>query len=36
MRQIGGYDDCVPPLPFPNREVKPIRADGTAPCSVGE
>ena len=26
----GGYSDGVPPLPIPNREVKPARADGTA------
>ena len=26
----GGYSDGVPPLPIPNREVKPVRADGTA------
>ncbi len=27
----GGYSPGVPPLPIPNREVKPRRADGTAP-----
>ena len=27
----GGYSAGVPPLPIPNREVKPGRADGTAP-----
>ena len=27
----GGYSLGVPPLPIPNREVKPKRADGTAP-----
>ena len=27
----GGYSGGVPPLPIPNREVKPARADGTAP-----
>ena len=27
----GGYSRGVPPLPIPNREVKPRRADGTAP-----
>ena len=27
----GGYSLGVPPLPIPNREVKPVRADGTAP-----
>ena len=26
----GGYGSGVPPLPIPNREVKPTRADGTA------
>ena len=26
----GGYSRGVPPLPIPNREVKPVRADGTA------
>ena len=26
----GGYGDGVPPLPIPNREVKPVHADGTA------
>ena len=26
----GGYSVGVPPLPIPNREVKPDRADGTA------
>ncbi len=27
---FGGYSARVPPLPIPNREVKPPRADGTA------
>ena len=27
---LGGYSGGVPPLPIPNREVKPARADGTA------
>ena len=27
----GGFGPGVPPLPIPNREVKPVRADGTAP-----
>ena len=27
----GGYSSGVPPLPIPNREVKPVIADGTAP-----
>ena len=26
----GGYCDGAPPLPIPNREVKPACADGTA------
>ena len=26
----GGYSGGAPPLPMPNREVKPARADGTA------
>ena len=26
----GGYSEGVPPLPIPNREVKPLSADGTA------
>ena len=26
----GGYSAGVPPLPIPNREVKPGHADGTA------
>ena len=26
----GGYSDRVPPLPIPNREVKPVSVDGTA------
>ena len=26
----GGYSEGDPPLPFPNREVKPVSADGTA------
>ena len=29
-RYLGGYSSGVPPLPIPNREVKPTRADGTA------
>ena len=27
----GGYSGGEPPLPIPNREVKPVIADGTAP-----
>ncbi len=26
---FGGYSSGVPPLPVPNREVKPAHADGT-------
>ena len=26
----GGNSDGDPPLPIPNREVKPVSADGTA------
>ena len=33
-RYSGGYSTRVPPLPIPNREVKPRHADGTA--KVGE
>ena len=29
-KQSGGYCGGVPPLPIPNREVKPTCADGTA------
>ena len=29
---LGGYSVGVPPLPIPNREVKPNCADGTAYC----
>ena len=31
---LGDYGVGVPPLPIPNREVKPDHADGTA--QVGE
>ena len=31
MTYSGGFGPGVPPLPIPNREVKPGRADGTAP-----
>ena len=31
MAYLGGFSPGVPPLPIPNREVKPGRADGTAP-----
>ena len=30
QRYYGGYSVGVPPLPIPNREVKPVCADGTA------
>ena len=30
MKLSGGYCSGVPPLPIPNREVKPACADGTA------
>ena len=33
-RSSGDYSGGVPPLPIPNREVKPASADGTA--LVGE
>jgi hypothetical protein len=33
-RSSGDYSGGVPPLPIPNREVKPASADGTA--IVGE
>lgn len=29
-KKLGDYSDGVPPLPIPNREVKPVSADGTA------
>ena len=35
LRHSGGYSVGVPPLPIPNREVKPNGADGTA-YFVGE
>ena len=31
--QSGGYGGGAPPLPIPNREVKPASADGTAPAA---
>ena len=31
VKYCGGYSGGVPPLPIPNREVKPAIADGTAP-----
>ena len=32
MKALGDYCGGVPPLPFPNREVKTASADGTAHC----
>ena len=32
IKYSGGYNIGDPPLPIPNREVKPNRADGTANC----
>ena len=32
LKYLGGYSVRVPPLPIPNREVKPDNADGTADC----
>jgi hypothetical protein len=29
-KTLGDYSSGVPPLPIPNREVKPTSADGTA------
>ncbi len=29
QRSLGDYSGRVPPLPIPNREVKPASADGT-------
>ncbi len=28
-KELGGFSEGVPPLPIPNREVKPLCADGT-------
>ena len=30
--ELGAYDNVVPPLTIPNREVKTVCADGTAIC----
>ena len=30
IKALGDYSNGAPPLPIPNREVKLIRADGTA------
>src|SRR5688572_30558162 len=32
----GGYGEGETPLPFPNRAVKPLRADGTWPARARE
>ena len=36
QRNVGAYSDGVPPLPIPNRVVKPISADGTEVDASGE
>ena len=36
QRVIGGLSEGDPPLPIPNREVKPFSADVTAPERVGK
>jgi hypothetical protein len=33
---LGGYAEGVTPVPIPNTEVKPLRADGTARVAVWE
>ncbi len=33
---VGGYSKGGTPLTIPNREVKPLSADGTASSCVGE
>ena len=35
-RNVGAFSDGVPPLPIPNRVVKPISADGTEVDASGE
>ena len=35
-RFLGGYAEGVTPVPIPNTEVKPLRADGTARVTVWE
>ena len=35
-RFLGGYAEGVTPVPIPNTEVKPLRADGTAWVTVWE
>ena len=36
QRNVGAFSDGVPPLPIPNRVVKPISADGTEVDASGE
>jgi hypothetical protein len=36
QRYVGAYSDGVPPLPIPNRAVKPVCADGTWVDAQGE
>ncbi len=36
QRHVGAFSDGVPPLPIPNRVVKPISADGTEVDASGE
>ena len=33
---LGGYAEGVTPVPIPNTEVKPLRADGTAWVAMWE
>ena len=35
-RFLGGYAEGVTPVPIPNTEVKPLRADGTMLVRVWE
>ena len=35
-RFLGGYAEGVTPVPIPNTEVKPLRADDTARVAVWE
>ena len=36
QRHVGVFGGRVPPLPIPNREVKPASADGTGVDAPGE
>ena len=36
QRYVGAYSNGAPPLPIPNREVKPVSADGTGVDAPGE